>query len=184
MAFNSTIIHGFWVWCFYWHIALWCIGASSQRSLSSLARFYRATSAILGHYLLSVLQHRSYRIAHRHWHTLFCGVCRRRGLLGWKCFGASEQDWRPCWRLASRFDGMSMWTRVNCPPVWLVTISTNWWCCTHNNYTSLPFVDVLHFSLMMLYLSVRQTYDTWVQWIWQSRDGHVRANPMLEQAEI
>ena len=74
---------------------------------------------------LSVLRHRLYRIAHQRWHTSFCGFRQTMGLFWWKFLGASKHDWWPCWRLASRFDNMSMWTTVKCPPVWLVIVSTS-----------------------------------------------------------
>ena len=115
---------------------------------------------------LSSLRHLSYRIFYRRWHTPLCGVRQTWELPWWNCLGALEHDWRPCWRLASRFDGMSMWTTIKCPSVWFATISTSWWCCTHIIYIRLSFVDVLYVSFVMLHLSVRQTCDTRVQWIW------------------
>lgn len=49
---------------------------------------------------------------------------------------------------------MTMGMIIKCPPIWLVTISIIWCCCTHNNWTQFPFVVVLHLSLVILHLSM------------------------------
>lgn len=54
--------------------------------------------------------------------------------------------------------------------VWFVTVSTSSWYCIYSIYIQLPFMGVLHISLVMLQLSVRQIYEGQVSWIWWLQD--------------
>ena len=147
---HSTIIHGFWMWCYCWYIVqcpmtppywrthwhlwrilringrwhlkvYWCTTPRILFFTGTIPQSYSKDMGTLSS--LWVLRHQSYRIFHRHWQIPFHGIRHTRRSFRWNCLGASEDDWRPCWRLASWFDNMSMWMTVIYPPVWSSSVT-------------------------------------------------------------